>query len=308
MINNILTVGTQVIILFILIGVGFVCNKVKMLTPRTLKELTDFVLYIVSPCVIISSYYRDFDKSMLNGLLLTLFLAFLSYVISIALAHLTVKDADKNKESVLRFGAVFSNCGFMSLPLQQAILGADGVFYGATYVAVFNIMLWTYGAFLMSGKKESMCFKNIIINPGVIATIIGIILFVLPIKIPIIIYEPIKYLSALNTPVPMIIIGYHLMQSNILKGFTDLKEIFAMAIKLLFYPLIALGVLYLFGVRGTMLVSSVISCSAPTAAITTMFSAKYGADTSLSVNMVSLSTVLSLATMPVVITLAQHIA
>ena len=95
MLNNVMTVGTQVLILFILIAVGIVCNKVHILGKKTLKELTNFVLYIVSPCVIINSYYRDFDIKMLKGLIITLVVAFLSYVVNISLAHIFVNDSDK---------------------------------------------------------------------------------------------------------------------------------------------------------------------------------------------------------------------
>jgi len=303
-----INVLTQVAILLILILLGAILTKAHILTEPGVKSMTDTVLMLVTPCVIIKSFIREFNTSVLKSLLISFLIAFLAHIAFILIAHLVIHDKDKKRERVLRFGAIFSNCGFMSIPLQQALLGEEGVFYCSSYIAIFNLFIWSYGLISMSGDKRFLTPKKMLLSPGIIGLSIGLIIFLFSIPIPKIISEPIYYMASLNTPLPMIIIGYHLMQSNILKGFTDLKEIFAMAIKLLFYPLIALGVLYLCGVRGTMLVSSVISCSAPTAAITTMFSAKYGADTSLSVNMVSLSTVLSLATMPVVITLAQHVA
>ena len=140
MIENILLVGTQVVILFILIAIGVVCNKTKILTSKSLKDITNLVLYIITPCVIINSYNREFDLSMLKGLLITIIATLLSFAANILIAHLVIKDSDKKREAVLRFGAVFSNCGYMSLPLQQALLGDEGVFYCATYVAIFQIM------------------------------------------------------------------------------------------------------------------------------------------------------------------------
>lgn len=305
MLNNVMTVGAQVLILFILIAVGIVCNKVNMLGKKTLKELTNFVLYIVSPCVIINSYYREFDLKMLKGLIVTLIVAFLSYVVNILLAHIFVKDKDKKREAVLRFGAVFSNCGFMSLPLQEAVLGADGVFYGVTYVAMFNIMLWTYGAFVMSGNKSNINVKNIFINPGVIGTAIGIIIFLFPITLPKVVVEPIKYLAALNTPIPMIIIGYHLADANLnIKGASVYISMF---IRLVASPLLLLAGMYLAGIRGTILVAGVIATAAPFAAANTMFSEKFDKDTPLSAATVSLSTLLSIITMPLIIGIATLI-
>ena len=105
----------------------------------------------------------------------------------------------------------------------------------------------------------------------------------------------------------MIIIGYHLAQSDILKAFRDRECMLAIALRLVVMPLMVLGILYFLGMRGTMLTSMVIASCAPTAAITTMFSAKFGKATELSVNMVSLSTVFSVITIPCVVTLAQLI-
>lgn len=299
---------TQVVILLILILLGAILTKAHILTEQGVKSMTDTVLILVTPCVIIKSFIREFNTSVLKNLLISFLIAFLAHIGFILVSHLILHDKDKARERVLRFGAIFSNCGFMSIPLQQALLGDEGVFYCSSYIAIFNLFIWSYGLISMSGDKKYLTPKKILLSPGIIALTIGLIIFLLSIPIPKIILEPISYMAALNTPIPMIIIGYHLMQSNVLKGLTDVKSLFAMAVKLVIFPLLTLGVLYLCGVRGTMLVSSVITCSAPTAAITTMFAAKYGADTSLSVNMVSLSTILSLATMPVIITLAQYVA
>lgn len=299
---------TQVVILLILILLGAILTKAHILTEQGVKSMTDTVLILVTPCVIIKSFIREFNTSVLKNLLISFLIAFLAHIGFILISHLILHDKNKARERVLRFGAIFSNCGFMSIPLQQALLGDEGVFYCSSYIAIFNLFIWSYGLISMSGDKKYLTPKKILLSPGIIALTIGLIIFLLSIPIPKIILEPISYMAALNTPIPMIIIGYHLMQSNVLKGLTDVKSLFAMAVKLVIFPLLMLGVLYLCGVRGTMLVSSVITCSAPTAAITTMFSAKYGADTSLSVNMVSISTILSLATMPVIITLAQYVA
>ena len=299
---------TQVIILFILILLGAALTKAKILTENGVKSMTDMVLILVTPCVVIKSFVREFDKSVLKNLLISFLIAFLVHIGFILLSRLFLHSNDGAKQKVLQFGVIFSNCGYMSIPLQQALLGDTGVFYSASFIAIFNLFIWSYGILLMSGDKKYMTPKKLIANPGIIGLAIGLIIFLFSIPVPKIIYEPISYLAALNTPLPMLIIGYHLVHSNLLEGFKNPKALFAIALKLLILPALALVVMYLCGVRGVMLVSLVISCSAPTAAITTMFSSKFGADTSLSVNMVSLSTLLSLITMPILITVSQYFA
>ena len=301
-------VFTQVVILLLLILTGFILAKNGILTEKGSKSMTDMVLTIVTPCVIIKSFMREYDPSLLKNLLIAFLIAFLCHIGFILLAHLLLRSKDISKQKVLQYGVVFSNCGFMSLPLQQSVLGDMGVFYGSSYIAIFNLFVWSYGITLMSGDKKYMTPKKLIINPGIIALAIGLVIFLLSIPTPKIVNETVYYIASLNTPLPMIIIGFHLANSKISEGLRNIKCLFAILLRLFVFPLIALGVMYICGVRGTMLISSLISCSAPTAAITTMFSAKFGRETSLSVNLVSLSTILSLISMPLLITLAQYIA
>jgi len=109
MLGNVLMVGNNVLVLFVLIMVGYICNKIKILSETAVKDMTNFVLYIVTPCVIINSYQREFDKQMLIGLVITLVASVVSFAINILLAHLLLKDNDKRREKTLRFGTVFSN-------------------------------------------------------------------------------------------------------------------------------------------------------------------------------------------------------
>lgn len=303
-----INVLTQVLILLILIMLGAVLTKAKMLNAETVKGMTDLVLYIVTPCVIIKSFVREFDPSLTKKLLISFAIAFLAHTGYIILSHILLHSKNKAQEKVLRFGAVFANCGFMAVPLLDALIGDLGVFYGTAFIAVFNILVWSYGIVIMSGSAKALTPKKLIINPGIIGTVVGLLIFFLNIPIPKIVFEPISFLAALNTPLPMIIIGFHLANSNLLDGLKNLKAMFAIFLRLIIFPSLALGVMYLCGVRGEVLVACTISASVPTAANTTMFASKFGADTSLSVSMVSLSTILSLATIPIIVTLAKMIA
>lgn len=303
-----ITVAEQVIILFVLMFIGFLFAKLKVLSDTGIKNMTDLVLYLVTPCIMIKSFMREFDRNTLKALLISLGAAVLSHFIFIILSTLLLRSKDISRQTVLRFSAIFSNCGFMSLPLLEALLGEDGVFFGSSYIAIFNLFIWSYGIFIMGGGKSSITFKKIILSPGIIGFALSMIVFLCSIKLPDIIYQPISYMAGLNTPIPMIIIGYHLAQSNLLKGLKDLNCLFAIFLKLFVFPLIIMFTMYFCGIRGTLLLSITISASAPTAAMSTMFSSKYNRDTELSVTMVSLSTLLSLVSMPLVITLAQFFA
>ncbi len=303
-----INVLTQVGVLLILITLGFLLSKINIINEVGAKCMTDLVLYAVTPCVIVKSFIRPFEKSAVKGLLLSLTAAIIAHIIFILLSILLIKAKDIKRERVLRFAAIFGNCGFMALPLQEALLGTDGVFYGASVVAVFNLFAWSFGIFLMSGDKKYIKPKALVLSPNIIAIAVGIIIFLFSIPVPDIIKTPLSFMSGLNTPLPMIIIGYHLSKSDILKGLRDKGAMLSSFLKLIALPLIALGIMYIFGFRGTILVSLTIALASPAAAMTAMFSAKFENDTELAATMVSMSHLLCILTLPPIIYLAELIA
>lgn len=308
MLTSFLDVGTQVLVLFILIAVGALLSKLGMITEKGARSMTDVVLYAVTPCVIINAFQREYRPDMLYGLLLTLLIAFVTLAASVLIAEILYRKKDISRACVLKFALVFSNCGFMALPLQKAVLGDDGVFYGAAFVAMFNIFMWTYGLITMSGKRNAKEALKAVVNPGIIGTVIGVVLFVFSVKLPEVIASPVSLLAALNTPVPMLVIGYHLTHANLKRVLRDKGAYFAMAMRLVILPLAVMGALLLLKVDPVVTVSVVIAVSSPVAAYTTMMSSKYGRDTELSAGIVSASSLFSLITMPLVVGLAQYLA
>ena len=107
------------------------CGKTKLLSDAAIDSITDLVIYIVAPCLMISSFQREFDGAILGGFITALLVAVAVHLFNIAFAHIAVRDKDNGREVVFRFAIVFSNCGFMAITLQNALLGSDGVFYGA---------------------------------------------------------------------------------------------------------------------------------------------------------------------------------
>lgn len=309
MTDNFLIVAIQVAILFILISLGFVCGKTKLIKEAGAKQLTDIALYLATPCVIIKSFQGvEFNFTLLVGLAVTALCASLIQIISIFLCKIIFRSKDECRRKVLQFATVFSNCGFMSLPLQQAILGDTGVFYGSVFVAVFNILVWSYGLVDMSGNKKDFNIKKIILNPGVLGVAISLFLFFTNIKLPELVISPVNYIAALNTPVPMLVIGYHLSNANIVKAFKDKWVYVVIFLRLLAIPTVSLLTMRIFGVQGDILIACTVAASAPTAATTTMFATKFNKDVELSVNLVSCTTLFSIITMPFIIAFAQTIS
>ena len=307
MISSVLSVASQVVILFVIIAIGFILTKIKFITKVGIESITNIVLYAVTPCVIINSFQREFEASMIYDLLIAFLIAFIVLSVSVLVAEFLYRNKGVDKAVVLKFAIVFSNCGFMGLPLQEAILGKDGIFFGAAFLGIFNVFMWTYGIIIMSGKKDRKSILKVMLNPGIIGTIIALLFFVFKITLPTIIATPISIMSALNTPLPMIIIGYYLASANLKKSFKDKDCYLAVIMRLVIIPLVVLFMLSPLHLNKTMVIAIVIATAAPAAAMSSMMSTKYNHDTELAVSIITVSHILSLITIPIIISIAQMI-
>lgn len=308
MLESFFIVGAQVLILFILIMVGYFCGKINMFSREGIKSINEFVLYIVNPCVIINAFQRPFNSLLLKNFLFAVLIAVIGHIFSILTASLIFYQTIEARKKVFNFAVIFSNCGFMALPLLDALLGSDGVFYGAAYLAVYNLLAWSYGQYIMARGSEGFSAQKIIINPGVIAVIIGLLMFFFSLTPPALIKAPIEYLASLNTPLPMVIIGYTISRLDLKKLFHGKEELLVHLLRLIVSPLVLLAIAYFSGMRGSLLIACTVSASAPTGAMTTMFSIKFGGDEELSARIVATSTLLSIITMTLIVGLARYIA
>jgi predicted permease len=198
----------------------------------------------------------------------------------------------------------------MAIPLEYALLGAEGAFYGAVYVVVFNLLCWTYGLKVMCGHLKDLDKRILFVNPGTIGITVGLPLFLTSTTLPQLIGEPIRYRSELNTPLAMIIIGYYLADARFSAYFRCAPALVASGLRLLVIPSIVLAVLMMirgFGLDPVMAVALTASASAPVAAMDSMFAAKYGKDVDLSVGLVSVTTLISIITMPFIVGVAMSI-
>lgn len=306
MLENIQIVAQQVGILFLLIFVGYICCKKNIFSGDSVKQTTDLLFYVITPCVIIKAFQIEFDQRLASGLFIAFVCAVASHLISIAISSFFFKNKENRQRNVLRFGVIYSNCGFMALPLAQAVLGDEGVFYCSAYVAIFNLFAYTQGVRMM--KKSDgvkMPVWKTLINPGTIGIAAGLPFFLLSAPLPALIYQPVKYLAEMNTPLAMIIIGTYLARTHLPSMLKEKTVYLSGLLRLVAIPLLMFGLFYICGIRGVLLSAMVISVCAPPAATTIMFAAKFDNDADLASKQVSLLTLLSIVTMPVLVALAN---
>lgn len=299
-----LSVILEVAVILILILVGYFTVKKGMFTKESLGSITSFLLYIVTPCLIVSSFLSA-ESGKLDGwtLLLAAVLPALSIVISIALSYLFFRKEPSGRQRVLRFSMIFCNVGFMGIPLVEGIVGSEGVLYGSFFIAVFNIFCWTYGYVMMGGGKVRL--KALLLNPGVIGIVIGLPLYLLDVPVPALIERPIELISALNTPLAMIVVGGYIAQVK-LRAFVSDLAVYKMAVlRLVVAPLLYLALVWLLRPDETLLMSTVIQAATPVAANCVLFAVQYDSDAELASKSVAVSTALSVVTIPLLTVLVQ---
>ena len=304
--DNLLTVAQQVAILFVLMGFGAVMRRAKFFEGNAIDGIVNVLILVVTPCLIVDVFQRPFDPSKLKGLGCAFVLAVLIHVVLIVLSRFVVRHRDENVRRPLRLAAVFSNAGFMGIPLEQAILGDAGVFYGVVYIVVFNHFMWSWGLKTMSGDMNRL---KMWVTPGTVGLALGAPLFFLSVKLPAVIGVPVHHMANLNTPLAMIVIGYALAGAEFGKVLRTGAVYVATVVRLVACPLLAIAALYPFraALDRNMMLAMVIAASAPVAAMVSMFAAKFGRDVDVSVAVVSGTTLLSILTMPVVIALAMAV-
>ena len=306
--ENIVIVAKQVAVLFVLMGAGIAARRMKILGDAAIEGCANLLMMLVTPCLIVDCFQRPFDSNMLGGLAVAFAIASLGHFAAIAMACAFVRHKDEDVRRPLALAAVFSNAGFMGIPLEQAILGDEGVFYGIVYVVVFNLFMWSWGLRTMdrSGGGRDGVIK-MFVNPGTIGLSLGLPLFLFSMKLPFFVAAPVHHIANLNTPLAMIVVGYALAGAKLGRVAKMPQAYLAMAIRLFGYPLLVIVAMYPFRnlLDGNMMLAMSIAAAAPVAAMVSMFSVKFHRDVETSVAVVSASTLLSIVTIPAVVAFAM---
>lgn len=298
-----LTVANQVAIMVIMIAISFFCYKKELLTEAGVKSMSAVLLNVVTPCMLINAYQQEFNTELAVKFLVATGAAILLHLLMIVIVRLLFKKQENPMlKGVNTFLSIYSNCGFMGLPLLHAALGDEGVFLGSAYLAVFSLLYWTQGMYVFSGDKRDMLSKKAILNPGVLGVLVGLVFFFGRIKLPGLIGTTVSGIAALNTPVAMFVIGSFLAKTKVKSALKNPNVWGVTVLRLLVLPLISLGVLFLLtktGIADPLAAMAVLlQVSAPCATVGSLFAVKFGYDPTYASEVIAISTLLSMITIP----------
>lgn len=304
--DNLKTIATQVLILYLIAGIGFVTDKVGLFKKADAKRLIDLLFNVILPIAVIHTFMTmEYSKEHIKGILIAFVCAFATHLFGAGVALITFRKRSLKEQGIYHYAIILSNAAFLALPLAKSVIGNEGIFYCSVYVAVFNMVAFTLGIYEISGHEAKIDLKKLVLNPGSISVLIGLPLYFLQLDIPHFISYPMEIVGNCNSPLAMIVFGTFLANSSFKNMFAKKEIYFVSLLRLVLIPLCMLGIFYVCGVRGSLLVAMIISASAPTATNTAMYAAKYENDTALGSEIAAQSSVLSIITMPVVVALAS---
>ena len=301
-------VAHQTAVLFLLMFFGVAVRRFALFDAPSIKRIADYVLAVVTPCLIVTSFQRPFDRTALAGVCWSFAAAVFTHIAGMLLSRIAVRERDESRRRTMRFATVFANAGYMGIPLQYAVLGAEGVFYGSIYVVVFHLLCWTYGVWEIRGGFKGEGMVNVRVTPGLVGIALGLPLFLFSVELPSVVAQPVKMTGDLYTPLAMLVLGYHLAGAKMGPALARGGTYAVLVLRHAVVPAVLIAVLALIpGMNPKVAVAAVIPAAAPVGASVTVFSARYGKDPAYPTALVAISTLLSVVTLPVVVSAAMHL-
>lgn len=297
----------QLVKMFFIMLLAFLCYRVKIVNQEGNRSVSNLLLMVVNPCVILTVYQTEYDPQLVRGLLLAFAAAAASHVLAIVVSTLLIRSGGHPDYAIERFSAIYSNCGFIGIPLIGSVLGDTGIFYLTAYIVMFNLFSWTHGIILMEKKFSVKGLKEGLLSPMFIATVAAVILFFLQIRIPGVLLDAMDYVADMNTPLAMMVAGFSVAQSDLWKMLRRARLYFVSVIKLLVIPLLMIPVLMLMRLPQDVSISMLIATACPAAASGTMFAIRYRQNYTYASEIFAFSTVLSMVTIPLVVMTAERL-
>mgnify|MGYP000887231229 CR=1 FL=1 len=301
------TIINQVATISLLMLVGVLARKLKILSPPTVKGLSNLLVNLVLPSQIIVSFILEFSPEMLLNASLVLAMAVAIHLLAILLGELLFRSYPPSTRAVLRFATVFSNCAYMGFPVLDGIYGTIGVFYGSFYNMAFILFVWTRGLSYFNGRGKGTKITGLLLNPGLVAIAIGLLLFVSPFDFPPPVIQTLEIVGSMTTPLSMLIIGSTLAGIKLSSLFTEASTYYVSLVRLLLMPLLVVTGLYFLRLPSLPAQVLILQTAMPAAALTAVFAEKYNGDTLLASKTVFLSTVFSLVTIPLIVVLLRYL-
>ena len=333
MTNLVFPLVSKILSLLVLVGAGVVLVKTKLLKKEDSVALSKISVFLLSPCVIVSSFSMKVDGKAGQSLLLCFFYAILANFLFLFLGTLLRKPL--HLSPVEEMSMEYTNCGNFVLPIVASVLGEEYLLYVSAYITVYNLLVWTHGIHLFQGKEEQhkeeqykekqseeeqssggqkqKAFLRILFNPNILAILFGVFLFFTKVSLPAPISLAISDLGKMIGPISMLITGI-ILGSMSFKKIVSYRRIYMVtAFRLLFFPSIYLLLISVlsridgFLDNPVLFLVTFLSAMAPAAANVSQFAILYGKEEEYASCINIFTTLCTIISMPILVYLSGGI-
>ena len=308
--QNSFIIFQKLLVLFGFMLIGYLSYKKKWISDDTSSQISGLIVNIFNPALIISGVIGSVGNGNWNLVIMDLILAVILFVVLILIspAFVRILSVKKDERNIYAVMLIFSNLGFMGIPIIEELYGREAIFYVALYTLVYNILFYTYGIYLFEkeramqpGQKAKIIFHwKKMINPGMVACLAALLIFAFQIEAPAPAVSFVQYLGNAAIPLSMIITGISLAKMPLIEVFKDIKMYQFTFLKMLVIPMIAAFAIRLFHLDPVLSGIMVLMFGMPNGSMAVMMAIDYGLDSSICSGGIVLTTLLSIITLPIV--------
>ncbi|WP_342985295.1 AEC family transporter [Clostridium saudiense] len=290
-----------IISLFLIILVGVYAAKKRIITKEINKGLTNILLKITLPCLVVSSFIFDLSDELKDNIIRCFIYSPLVLIISIVISYILLIPIKGEKKIIIQFANVFSNCGFIGFPIVFSIYGNEGVIYASIFNLFFTAFLWTYGVILFNGKMKREDIKKVLLNPAIVAVFIGLIIMIFGFDIPSVLSSTLDLVGNMTSPLSMIIVGVILGNAKIISYLKDKTIYYSAFLKLIIMPCILILISKLLKDTSLVIKTLIIVTAMPAAAMTSILAESFDKESEYSAVIVFITTLFSVITFPILL-------
>ena len=296
-------IDTQ-LLLFLYMICGFIISRLNIIREDNRGVLVRLLMDVAMPMMVVNAFNKQTSMDEIQASLWVLVIAFACCLSAWAIGTVLWRNQPENKRKILVYASMFSNAGNAGLPILSLVFGSVGVFYGSMYLIPPRILQWTLGISFFVRPEKGSWVKNVLLNPMVVTIYIGAVMLIANWQIPGVFGTAIANIGSMTGPLSMILIGATLAHMD-WKMLLDKTVLMISAFRLIAFPLFAALLLKAFHADALTINLCVILMAMPVASNTAAMAERYGGDYVFASACVSVSTLLSVVTVPVITWLIQ---
>ncbi|MBQ3261505.1 AEC family transporter [Candidatus Saccharibacteria bacterium] len=290
-------------VIALIIVLGFFLGKKQLVDEVTNKHLVNLLLSVFMPASLFSAFPVENSDSLLNLFFLGLLGGFIVMTILIIVSKLIFNESifKRSLAKEAQFAFIFNNATFLGYPIISTTFGEQGIIPYCGFIIAFNLALFSYGVWLFKRDSGEHFLRKTLLNPNILAVLLGMVVFLFHAELPNVLTSSVKYVASATTPLSLICIGYMLSSAQLKKIIKAWRLLIVSLIQLVLAPVITFFLLKLLGFPEEIIIVCTLIQALPTATSLGLFAEKYGGKVEESSELVVVSTLCSVITLPLMV-------